>query len=546
MSIHGSVIRNEPCPECGSRDNVARYETGYAKCFGNGCTYWESAKDDSAVHSGDGGGDLHTVHAVHDSQSVRAPSKPLIELTFAEIEARGLSEETCKKFGYGIGETEFGVPVQVASYGNAQKWRTREKKFGWINRPSEGPKLFGQSLWGPGRMLVVTEGEIDALSYAEATGCRYPVVSVPDGAQDAPRAIARNLEWVSQFDKVIFLFDMDTPGQSAAVKCAELLPPGKAFIGVLSKKDANEVLLEVGSTELYQVPFKAKPWRPEGIVQGIELLEAVLRDPEAGLGYPWPFLNSFAHGQRRREMVTWIAGTGVGKSAVMREISLHLWQEHGEKVGVIALEESNQRSALGLISLVLEKPLHVPAVRAGVSKEEMEMAAKAVLPGFVFYDHWGSVEAEVLLPKIRYMAHALGIRWFVLDHLSIMVSGMAAEGDERKRLDQLTTQLRSLCSELDIGLHIVSHLRKATGKAHEEGGRVSLQDIRGSGAPAQLSDFVIALERNQQEDDEDERNKTQLRVLKNRLTGETGLAGTLVFNKETCRLTAEDDVDVNF
>ena len=540
MSVHGATVSRESCPKCGSSDNVARYEDGYAKCFSpeDVCGWWESSEraGRGSEHVGVGGDSSDDV-VRPDSDAAR----PLIDVTFSSLVKRGISEETCRRFKYGVGYRYDGVPVQVATYGpGIQKWRTADKKFGWINRPKEGPKLFGQDLWRPTKRLVVTEGEIDALSYAEATNCSWPVVSVPDGAGDAPRAIARHLEWLCQFEEVIFLFDMDEPGQAAAVKCAEVLPPGKARIGTLPRKDANEVLLELGAAELYKAPFSARVYRPDGIVEGVDLIDVVLAEPELGLDYPWTFLNDFTHGQRRGEMVTWIAGTGVGKSAVMREIAMQL-RSLGERVGIIALEESNQRSALGLLSIALNRPLHIPEVRAEVGKETIEQAAREVLPDFAFYDHWGSVSGEVLLPKIRYMAHSLGIRWFILDHLSIMVSGMAAEGDERKRLDQLTTQLRSLCSELDIGLHIVSHLRKAAGTPHEEGGRVSLQDIRGSGAPAQLSDFVIALERNQQDEDPDERDLTKLRVLKNRLTGETGLVGVLRFDHKTSRLAAEEE-----
>lgn len=538
MSVHGRVVASEPCNSCGSTDNVKRYEDGYAKCFGADCGWWEAGESADGVREGLAGGDDRDCAGVPTGGDLL----PLIEVTYSALPKRGLSEETCRRFKYGVGVKANGTPVQVAHYGNGiQKYRTADKKFGWINRPKDGPKLFGQHLWRPGRKLIVTEGEIDALSYAEATGCQWAVVSVPDGAGDAPRAIARNLEWVSAFEEVIFLFDMDEPGQAAAVKCCEILPPGKAFIGKLARKDANEVLLELGAGELMKAPWKAEPWRPDGIVEGVSLIEKILVDPAEGVPYPWHFLTVITRGQRTGEMVTWIAGTGAGKSAVMREVAMNLRGQTGQRVGFIALEESNTRSALGLLSVAAQKPLHLG--HCGMPKAELETLAKQVLPGFAFYDHFGSVEADVLIPKIRYMAHALGIRWFILDHLSIMVSGMAAEGDERKRLDQLTTQLRSLCSELDVGLHIVSHLRKASGKPHEEGGQVSLQDIRGSGAPAQLSDFVIALERDQQAEDNDERNTTKLRVLKNRLTGETGLVGSLRFNHETSRLIPAEEHD---
>jgi len=525
MSMHGTVVRRAPCPDCGSSDNVAVYESGYEKCFGLGCEYWKGNKNADNDRSGSDPARRSPAHHV----------SPMIETTPQALPKRGISEETCRRMDYEIGAKSYGTPVQIARYGAAQKWRDADKNFGWINRPKEGPELFLQNKWRPQKRLVITEGEIDALSYAEATGCKWPVVSVPDGASDAPRAIARNIEFVESFEEVVFLFDMDEPGQEAAEACALLLTPGKARIGSLPRKDANETLLDCGAGELYKAPFSARVYRPDGIVEGVDLMEQLLTPPEVGLAYPWPCLDEKLHGQRRGELVTWVAGTGVGKSQVLKEVARHLWTKHGERVGIIALEESNKTSALGQISLELEKPLHLPEVRNTVSDEELAAAGADILPGFAFYDHFGSVEADVLLPKIRYMAHAMGIRWFIIDHISIMVSGNAAEGDERKRLDELATSLRSLCSELDIGLHIVSHLRKASGQAHEEGGQVSLQDIRGSGGPAQLSNMVIGLERNQQADD-GTHNTTVLRVLKNRLSGETGIAGSLSYDLANGRL----------
>ena len=73
-------------------------------------------------------------------------------------------------------------------------------------------------------------------------------------------------------------------------------------------------------------------------------------------------------------------------------------------------------------------------------------------------------------------------------------------------------------------------------KGHENGVSVSLSHLRGSNAIAQLSDTVIALERNQQSEDELESRTTKLRVLKSRYTGDVGMATSLVYNKETGRL----------
>tara|TARA_R100000808_G_C2109047_1_gene123735 strand:- start:535 stop:978 length:444 start_codon:yes stop_codon:yes gene_type:complete len=133
------------------------------------------------------------------------------------------------------------------------------------------------------------------------------------------------------------------------------------------------------------------------------------------------------------------------------------------------------------------------------------------------------------------MVRGMGATHIVLDHLSIVVSGMDG-GDERREIDKVMTQLRSMCEELNCSLFLVSHLRRPEGRGHEEGAVTSLAQLRGSHAIAQLSDIVLGLERNQQ-DDEGEANVTTVRVLKNRYTGETGRCVELRYSTETGRLS---------
>ena len=66
----------------------------------------------------------------------------------------------------------------------------------------------------------------------------------------------------------------------------------------------------------------------------------------------------------------------------------------------------------------------------------------------------------------------------------------------RKTIDKTMTRLRSLVERTGIALFLVSHLRRShTDQGHEEGARVTLGQLRGSAAIAQLSDACIALER---------------------------------------------------
>jgi twinkle protein len=204
---------------------------------------------------------------------------------------------------------------------------------------------------------------------------------------------------------------------------------------------------------------------------------------------------------------------------------------------MIMLEESTKRTALGLMGLYLNKPLHLD--RNGISEEDLRSSFDATVgSGRVFlYDHWGSSDIDNLLSRVRFLARGCGCQWIILDHLSIVVSGLG-DGDERRLIDNAMTSLRTLVEETGVGMFLVSHLKRPEGKGHEQGAQTALSQLRGSHSIAQLSDMVIGLERDQQGDNS---NVTTVRVLKNRFSGETGVAGYVHYDRETGRLSETDD-----
>jgi twinkle protein len=455
------------------------------------------------------------------------------------LHTRGINNETTAKFGYRTGYYK-DKPIHAAVYYDnerqpvAAKLRFQDKTFTWLGDPKK-VGLYGQHLWKDGgKMLVITEGEIDALSVSQAQGNKWPVVSIYNGAQSAKAAIQKHLEWIEKFETVVFMFDMDKHGQSAAKECAELLTPGKAKIASLSEKDANDCLTKGKTAEIINAIWQAKTFRPDGIVDAASLWDNLLASRDiTATPYPYLGLTDKLGGLRAGELVTVTAGSGIGKSAFVREIAHHLIK-HGERVGMVMLEENTTRTLWGLLGIELNRPLHKDR---NIDSAELKQAFDYVLgSGNVYlYDHFGSTEIGNLLSRIRYMAKSLECKWVILDHLSIVVSGLDGGEDERRLIDRAMTELRTLVEETGIGLILVSHLRRPEGKGHEEGAKTSLSQLRGSHAIAQLSDAVIGLERDQQS--ADDANKTVVRVLKNRFAGETGEATTLYYSSETGRLT---------
>jgi twinkle protein len=288
--------------------------------------------------------------------------------------------------------------------------------------------------------------------------------------------------------------------------------------------------------------------------------------------YPYDKLNETTFGLRKGEMVTMVAGSGSGKSAVIGEIAYKLLTETNKKVGMLMLEESVKKTKMRIMSLHLNKPLHLTLlgrlaksfpflekvldnIFEDSSSYEFDDETKAQLKNawdnvidkktpdgnnqLWLFNHFGSNNIDTIVNRIDAMVTGLGCEFIFLDHISIVVSDQQA-GDERKALDELATKLRSLVERRNFALVIVSHLRRPGGKPHEEGGETSLSDIRGTAGIGQLSDIVIGLERDGQHKDEYLRNVMKMRVLKNRFAGFTGLTSYAHYDKVSGRLTEVD------
>jgi len=467
--------------------------------------------------------------------------------SYRSLSKRGISQATAAKFDYSISALG-GKDCQVAHYRDqsgqivAQHIRFPGKDFAWRGK-AKGVQLFGQHIWRDHRKrVIVTEGEIDCMSISQLQGNKYPTVSLPSGAAGGKRAFKDNLEWLETFDSVIICFDMDEAGQKAAKECALTLTPGRAKIMHLPLKDANEMLLAKRGKELLDAMWEAKPYRPDGIVNGSELKERIKKKPTPGFSLPYPELQTLTLGVRPGEIWMFTAGSGIGKSTLVQELAYHLAMTHGQTVGVLALEENVERTGKRYVGIHMNKPIHIS--HDDVTDEEIDAAFDATLgtERWWLYEHFGSSEIDNLLSKIRYMIVGLGCKFIILDHISIIVSDSDAnDDDERKTIDKLMTKLRSLVEETGAGCLAIVHLKRpqGKGKSWNEGRIPTLTDLRGSGGLEQISDIVIAGYRDQSDDNE--QDVMGLRVLKNRPIGKTGDAGKARYYHDTGRLQAIED-----
>ncbi|QOC57791.1 putative DNA helicase [Erwinia phage pEp_SNUABM_11] len=530
-----------PCENCGSSDGNSVYSDGHEYCFV--CQHRVPGSDDRReqlpTRRRSGGNKMYNGGSGSVWNFGESNGK------YQGLVARGISEETCKKSGYWIAKVH-GETYQVADYRDqngsivSQKVRDREKNFKTTGA-HKSDALFLRHLWNGGKKIVITEGEIDALTVMELQGCKWPVVSLGHGASAAKKTCAGNYEYFDQFDQIILMFDMDEPGRAAVEEAAQVLPPGKVHVAVLPHKDANECHVKGDSKAVLDQIWNAAPWVPDGVVSVLSLKDAVKEamQSQASVGYLFsgcPGLNDRTLGMRGGEVIMVTSGSGMGKSTFVRQQMLALAREQGLKVGGALLEESVTDTAEDLVGI---------ANGVRLRQQPKEFKQKLIEDGtfdnwfdelfgsdkFHLYDSFAEAEVDRLLAKLYYMRTGLGCDVIVLDHISIVVSA-SEESDERKMIDKLMTKLKGFAKSTGVVLIVICHLKNPEkGKAHEEGRAVSITDLRGSGALRQLSDTVIALERNQQGDMP---NLVLLRILKCRFNGiGVGIAGYMEYNGTT-------------
>ncbi len=258
----GFINTHLPCEECGSSDGLAVNEDESSKCFV--CGTFTPGRNNQ--HNKEQNTQMQPAEQHRDTPQ-------FIQGDVMALPNRGLHKDVCQRYDYRIGEHN-GKPCHVATYRNpertivSQKVRFEGKDFTSIGSPAY---FWGQHLWpNGGKRLTITEGEIDCLTVAQVVGeGKWPVVSLPSGAQGAKRVFQKQMKWLEKFDEVILMFDNDEPGNAAAEACSHVLPAGTCKIARLTMKDPNELLMEGRSREIVDAYWQAKVWRPDTIMTGL-------------------------------------------------------------------------------------------------------------------------------------------------------------------------------------------------------------------------------------------------------------------------------------
>jgi twinkle protein len=550
-----------PCTLCPSSDAVSIDENGAAKCFS--CGAWFSSYDNSVAKSKPVNYNVVDKASMQESDKIVHISKDDYIGIISGLDDRQIKEDTAKKYNVRVTLKKDGtINEHYYPYYNDNKeliaYKIRKvSEKGFSSRGSiQKATLFGQALFSKGgKYITITEGECDAMAAYELSGSKWPCISIKNGAQSAGNDIKKNLEYLESFDNIIICFDNDKAGRKAALDIASLFKPNKAKIMSLPSeyKDANDMLKAKDYSGFTQSFWNASTYTPAGILRISEkLADWKDRSRTPSISYPWSGLNDKLLGLRGGELVVITGGTGLGKSQVTRELAHHIIKNSEDRIGIIALEEGWRRTVDGLLAIDVNDRLELEEVRSKYSEEDLDFIFNNFMSSDQVYvhAHFGVNSEQDIISKLRYFIVGCDCKWIILDHLHMITATMNSGSNDVKIIDNIMATLRSLAEETGAGIIMVSHLSKShSSSGHENGNQISLNDLRGSAGIGQLSDAVIALERNQQSSDLIEARTTRLRILKSRYFGRVGVAAQLVYDEDRGRLdevSLSDSTDLEF
>lgn len=537
-----------PCP-CGkSSDAFCLNEDGTGYCFSNQCpngkNFYSKEKLNEEYMASLGADGNYGIRA----SSLR-PSTPATDMKNAVIAAipdRKITLDTCKKFEVYVEPTERGISHHYYPYfdalGNyvAMKVRQLPKTFLTEGEWGKGT-LFGQKLFTNGRSITVTEGELDCMAVSQMQGNKYPVVSIRTGAASAVKDCKANFPFLNQFETIVFCFDNDVAGRVAARDCAKLFPSKAKVVNLTLFKDANAYLMEGKAEQFISEWWRAEVYAADGILFGAKLAAELGKVVVKGDDMIWPTLTNIVNGVKPQELYTFLAGTGMGKTEILKELAAYFIQQ-GKKCGMILLEEPPHQTAQAIVGKDMNKRIHKHGV--AYTPEALKTSADRMILSNLLYvhDHQGESDFQNIKEKIDYLVTGLGCDYIFLDHLTAMAEGKEGEdGNVNSRIHYMMDVINKMLMAKQFTMFLISHIRKAQGKAAEEGGHITMDDAYGSGAIKQRSHYVFSFEGNQQAPSHFERNIRYLRCLKDRPLGEgTGKHVTLFYDHANGRLSEYD------
>lgn len=361
--------------------------------------------------------------------------------------------------------------------GGVKEWRSKGTK----------PVLFGMDSCTFSQPLVITEGQIDAMSLYEAG--IYNVVSVPSGCEDLSW-IENCYDWLEKFRTYILFGDNDEPGRKMIQTVIKRL--GEASCMVVGDypprpdggecKDANEVLYFHGEFELLDMVENAKAAPVKGI---IDLSTVTPYDPTVipRISTMIPALDELIGGLVEGGVTVFTGRAGDGKSTLTGLLLLNAI-EQGHNVCAYSGELKKEKFQ-EWINLQCAGSEYIGLKYDPVRKKEVPFLSYTVQERlmdyyrgrFYLFDNneiFEHNQSESIISVFTTAVRRYGCKLFLVDNL--MTSLSDAE-EETRAQGKFVNALKKFATKYGVHVLVVAHPRKT-----KAGDRLQKDDVGGSSA----------------------------------------------------------------
>lgn len=533
--VKGDELFFKSCPYCNGGSGRRRDDwtfsinlsNGQHKCFRSSCGITGNmvtlAKDfDYTLSNG-----METYKPRKQYRKLNQPKKKIETKDDAVnyLESRGISKKIAEHYEITVHKDKPEILVfpffddsgelQFIKYRNSKFDPEKDKNKEWCEIDCK-PILFGMKQCDSNiNTLVITEGQIDSLSVAEAGICN--AVSVPTGAKGFTW-VPHCWDWMNKFDKLIVFGD----NENGKITLLEDLK--KRFNGIVLSvqqkdykgcKDANELLIKHGKDAVRKAVECAKPI-PIKQVKDLSDVDSVdiysmPKIPTGIKSLDTTLSGGFYYGQT----IILTGKRGDGKSTLASQIIVNAL-EYGKKVFAYSGElpgyffkrwlDMQAAGSRNIISQQQDDKTSKPFIRKSILEQINEWyRGRAFL-----FDNNASDDDEMedLLKIIEESIRQYGIDLVVLDNLMTALD-VSMNVDLYRAQSKFVDKLVKLSKRLNVVVVLVVHPRK------NRFGNDDNDEISGSADIANKADIIMTYKRGTDLPD-DERD---LSISKNRLTG---------------------------
>ena len=390
------------------------------------------------------------------------------------------------------------------------KSRTADKQF---RQAKNAEKCFYRfDVMSGMETIIITEGEMDALSLVEAG--YNNVVSVPDGAiapnsNPSDRKFSYLLsaeEHLMNATTIILAMDNDSSGNAMREELSRRIGREKCYRVNYPEgcKDMNEVLIKHGEDRLTEIITDAHPYPIDGVVLIDDVLEDaidLLNTPDTkGLTTGWEALDEYY--RISPSEVTIVTGVpNMGKSEWMDALMINLIQDNGWKFGIFSAENFPvKHHLLKLVGKFTNKPFWGnDRMEEATARNSMNILNEHIK--FIGTQE-DSVTMESILDQARILNFRYGLNGLVIDPWNTIEHKFRDGENETNYVSRILASLNTFAKIHEIHIWVVAHPRKMESDNNRKPVVPTPYDISGSANFYNKADNCITVHRHRSDDDD--------------------------------------------